>query len=44
MYDNSDNLISTIWVWESGYIGFENNKEYSLNSDNMKKLRTIITK
>ena len=30
LYDLDNKLLSKVWVWESGYYGFKNDKEYSL--------------
>ena len=40
LYDLDNKLLSKIWVWESGYYGFKNDKEYSLyeNTETLKKL------
>lgn len=40
LYDLDDKLLSKVWVWESGYYGFKNDKEYSLheNTETLKKL------
>lgn len=34
MYDKNDELISTISIWNNGYLGFENNKAYYISSKN----------
>ncbi len=40
LYDLDNKLLSKVWVWESGYYGFKNDKEYSLheNTETLKKL------
>lgn len=40
MYDTDDKLIFTIYVWKSGYIGFKNEKEYSITA--VSDLDTLI--
>lgn len=44
MYDKEEQLISTIWVWESGHFGFENDKEYAFNVSDIENLKAIIEK
>lgn len=40
LYDLDNKLLSKVWVWESGYYGFKNDKEYSLyeNTETLKRL------
>ena len=40
LYDLDNKILSKVWVWESGYYGFKNDKEYSLheNTETLKKL------
>ena len=40
LYDLDNKLLSKVWVWESGYYVFKNDKEYSLyeNTETLKKL------
>ena len=40
LYHLDNKLLSKVWVWESGYYGFKNDKEYSLyeNTETLKKL------
>jgi len=42
MYDVEDKIISTIWIWESGYIGLNYGKEYTLGIEDRKSLIKII--
>lgn len=37
--DSDDNLVSRIWLWKSGYFGYNDTKEYSLtNIDDLKNI------
>ena len=46
LYDLDNKLLSKVWVWESGYYGFKNDKEYSLyeNTETLKKLIEVTDK
>lgn len=43
LYDYDNKLISKIWVWESGYFGFINDKEYTF-FEKSEDLQEIINK
>lgn len=43
LYNSDNKLISKVWIWESGYFGFENDKEYSI-FENIETLKNIINK
>ena len=40
-YNDDDNLVTRMWLWESGYFGYSNEKEYSLS---IKDIKNIIEK
>lgn len=42
MYDENEQLIDKVYIWKSGCIGFNEAKEYTFNSNDLKILKEII--
>lgn len=42
MYDGNNKLLVSIYVWKSGYFGFEYDKEYYIDSDDIAIFKSII--